>query len=59
MKNEVKIDVTELKQDERDNLALLLYKAGYTVRSAKRKQQGTKYSYFIIYSKGGAVVGES
>ena len=58
MKNEIKIDVTDLKADERDTMALLLYKAGYTVRSAKRKGQGTKYSYYIIYSKGGGTVGE-
>ena len=59
MKNEIRIDVTDLKSDERDTLALLLYKAGYTVRSAKRKGQGTKYRYYIVYSQGaGGTVGE-
>lgn len=54
MKNEIKIDVTDLKADERVELATLLYKAGYTIRSSRRKIQGNKYNYYIVYSKGGA-----
>ena len=52
MNTENKIDVTELKPEERTELAMLLYKSGYTVRSDKKKIANNKYSHFVVYRKG-------
>lgn len=41
------INITELTKDERNEFAKLLFKSGYAVRLAKRKD-GQKILYFII-----------
>ena len=51
MNNETIINVTDLKPEERTELAMLLYKSGYTVRSDKKKIATNKYEHYIVYQK--------
>lgn len=51
MNNETIINVTDLKPEERVELAMLLYKSGYTVKSDKKKLATNKYEHYILYWK--------
>ena len=45
------INVTDLKPEERVELAMLLYKSGYTVRNDKKRLSTNKYEHYILYWK--------
>ena len=51
MKEDIKIDVTKLKDDEKLEMAKLLIKSEYAVRVTKEKV-GNKYNRFIVAEKG-------
>lgn len=44
----IKIDVTELSKDERNEMAKMLFKAGYAIRMLKEKPTPNKLKYFIV-----------
>lgn len=44
----LKIDVTELGKEERNEMAKLLFKCGYGVKLAKEKPSPNKLKYFIV-----------
>lgn len=44
----VKIDVTELAKDERNEMAKMLFKCGYAIRLVKEKPTPNKLKYFIV-----------
>ena len=48
----IKIDVTELSKDERNEMAKMLFKAGYAIRLVKEKVTPNKIKYFILCEKG-------
>ena len=45
------IDTTELSRDERNDLAKMLFKCGYAIRLAKRRD-GSKIKYIIHCESG-------
>lgn len=52
MKDQINIDVTALKDEERNELAKMLFKCGYGVRLTKEKVNNNKYKYIIVCEKG-------
>lgn len=48
----IKIDVTELSKDERNEMAKMLFKSGYAVKLAKEKVTANKIRYYIVCEKG-------
>lgn len=52
MKDQIRIDVTALKDDERNELAKMLFKCGYGVRLEKDRINGNRYKYTIVCEKG-------
>lgn len=47
----VKIDVSDLTKDERNEMAKMLFKCGYAVRLSKEKVTANKLKYYIICEK--------
>lgn len=52
MKEQIKIDVTTLKEDKRNELAKTLFECGYGVRLEKDRINGNRYKYIIVCEKG-------
>jgi hypothetical protein len=52
MKDQIKIDVTALKDEERNELAKMLFKCGYGIRLTKEKISNNMYRYLIVCEKG-------
>lgn len=48
----IKIDVTELGKEERNEFAKMLFKCGYAIRLVKEKPTANKIKYFIVCEKG-------
>lgn len=48
----IKIDVTELSKDDRNDIAKMLFKCGYGVRLVKEKPATNKLKYYIVCEKG-------
>ena len=48
---QIRIDVTELTKDERNEIAKMLFKCGYGVRMVKEKPTPNKLKYFIVCEK--------
>ena len=48
----VKIDVSDLTKDERNEMAKMLFKSGYAVRLSKEKVTANKIKYYIVCEKG-------
>lgn len=49
---QIKIDVTELGKEERNEFAKMLFKCGYAIRMVKEKPTANKIKYFIVCEKG-------
>ena len=48
----IKIDVTALSKDERNEMAKMLFKSGYAVKLSKEKVAANKIKYYIVCEKG-------
>ena len=48
----IKIDVTDLTKDERNEMAKMLFKSGYAVRLSKEKVTANKIKYYIVCETG-------
>ena len=51
MKGQIKIDVTALKDEERNELAKMLFKCGYGIRLTKERITQNRYKYIIVCEK--------
>jgi hypothetical protein len=51
MKDQIKIDVTALKDEERNELAKMLFKCGYGIRLTKERITQNRYKYIIVCEK--------
>ena len=52
MKEQIYIDVTALKDEERNELAKMLFKCGYGIRLEKDRINSNRYKYIIVCEKG-------
>jgi hypothetical protein len=51
MKDQIRIDVTALKDEERNELAKMLFKCGYGIRLTKERITQNRYKYIIVCEK--------
>ena len=49
---QIKIDVTELGKEERNEMAKMLFKCGYAIRMVKEKPTPSKVKFYIVCEKG-------
>lgn len=48
----LKIDVTELGKEERNEFAKMLFKCGYAIKPVKEKPTANKIKHYIVCEKG-------
>ena len=51
MKDQIKIDVTDVEKNERNELAKMLFKCGYGIRLTKERITQNRYKYILVCEK--------